>query len=433
MAGPWEQYQAVASPAPTPDAPVAAAPWEAYAAPKPRGVMDKLTGETGDRYQTWPERALRELVETPERAITAATSAPAGSREATEAMIGPAADTALAITGAPGTRFPQVSGAAKAVTPATAELKAASRAGYNSPEVAAVEVHPQPVANLSAKIENDLAQRGFRPRANQGGPVFDEVRDLVPPQGVASVRVADLHSARKALGEISKERDAVGQPTSNSAAASIAKQHLDDFLPNIQQADVIAGDAGKAARIMQEADQNWKAAKQAEMADLQLTRADRQAAKSGSGSNIENAMRQKIAAILDNPRRSSGLSDPVKAKMEEIVRGSMPRNILRKAGKLGVDGGLSLLLHTGGALETGGATLPLAVGGTVARKVGEHLTHRAGHQLSEMIRNESALSRGNAGTSAVQQALLPAGPRARTALPYAAIVSALMNQHQGAR
>lgn len=325
---------------------------------------------------------------------------------------------------------PGVPAIPKAIAPSVAELKTASRAGYNSPEVAAVEVKPQPVANLSAKVESDLATKGFRPRANQGAPVFEEVRDLVPPQGVSSVRVADLHSARKALGEIAKEVDTVGKPTSNAAAASIAKRHLDDFLPSISQADVIAGDAAKASRIMQEADQNWRAAKQAEMADLQLTRADRQAAKSGSGSNIENAMRQKIAVLLDNPRRSVGLSEPVKAKMEEIVRGSVPRNILRKAGKLGVDGGLSLLLHTGGALETGGATLPLAVGGTVARKLGEHLTSRAGRQLSEMIRNESALARGNAGASAVSRALLSGPPRARAALPYASIVSALL-QPQG--
>lgn len=325
---------------------------------------------------------------------------------------------------------PRAPAAPKVAAPTVAELKTASRAGYNSPEVAAVEVKPQPVADLAVKIESDLAGRGFRPRANQGAPVFDEIRDLVPPSGVSSVRVADLHSARKALGEIAKEVDTVGKPTSNAAAASIAKQHLDDFLPNIQQADVIAGDAAKAARIMADADKNWRAAKQAEMADLQLTRADRQAAKSGSGSNIENALRQKIAAILDNPRRSAGLSEPVKAKMEEIVRGTVPRNALRKAGKLGVDGGLSLLLHTGGALETGGATLPLAVGGTVARKVGEHLTSRSGRQLSEMIRNESALARGNTGTTAVAHALTARGPRARTSLPYAAILSALM-QPQG--
>lgn len=432
MAGPWEQYQADARGAET--SPVSGAPWEAYAAPKPRGVVDKLTGETGDRYQTWPERALRELVGTPERAITAAASAPSGSREATEAMIGPAADTALAISGTSGTRFPRIAGPPKVAPPTVAELKTESRAGYNSPEVAAVEVKPQPVADLSTKIESDLASRGFRPRPNQGAPVFDEVRDLVPPQGVSSVKVADLHSARKALGEIAKEVDTVGKPTSNAAAATIAKKHLDDFLPNIQQADVIAGDAAKAAQIMKEADANWAAAKRAENVDLQLTRADRQAAKSGTGSNIENSMRQKIAAMLDNPRRTVGFSDAEKQAMESIVRGTPTRNALRKFGKLGVDGGLSMLLHAGGALETGGATVPLAIGGTVARKLGEHLTSRAGTGLSEMVRSRSPLAAGNAGTTAVAHALTRRTPRAQASIPYAAIVSALMQpQHQGTR
>jgi hypothetical protein len=321
-----------------------------------------------------------------------------------------------------------------ASVPTVPELKAAARAGYNDPAVAAVEVRPQPVANLSTQIENELATRGFRNRPNQGRPVFEEIRDLVPPQGVASVRVADLHSARKALGQIEKERDTVGQPTSNSAAATIAKRHLDDFLPNIQQADVLAGDAAQASTIMREADANWGAAKRAESVDLQLTRADRQAAKSGMGGNIENAMRQKISVLLDNPKRTIGFSAAERQAMEDIVRGTRTRNALRSAGKMGVDGGLSMQLGAAAALGSGGTTIPVTAMGTIARMLGQRATARAGARLSEMVRSRSTLGRGNIGTNAVQQALNPPQPNTRAAIPYSAIVSALMQpQNQRAR
>lgn len=289
--------------------------------------------------------------------------------------------------------------------PSVTDLKTASRGLYQDPAVTGLEIKPQPVANLSTKIENDLLQRGYRPK--QAGGTFEEVKALTPGPGVQSVNAMDLHSARKALGVYAREVDAVGKPTAEAAAAMLAKEHLNDFLPNINQTDVVSGNARLAAELMKEADSNWSAAKRGEKVDLQLTRADRQAAKSGSGSNIENAMRQKIASMLDNPARSVGFSDAEKAAMEEIVRGTPTRNVLRKVGKLGVDGGLSLLLHAGAALPSGGATVPFAVGGTLARKIGEHLTSNAGSRLSESVRSRSPLAVSNMGQAAVGRALSP--------------------------
>lgn len=305
--------------------------------------------------------------------------------------------------------------------PTVAELKAASRAGYRAPEVAAVEINPQSTANLSAKIESDLAALGYRNRASSPEKaVFEEVRGLIPPQGVQSVKVADLHSAQKAFGIMARERDAVGAPTPKAAAASVAKQHLDDYLPNIATSDVLAGDAAAASEILAEAAKNWGAAKRAEQVDLQLTRAERQAAKSGMGGNAENAMRQKIATILDNPKRSSGYSAAEIQAMEDIVRGTRSRNALRAVGKLGVDGGLSLLLNTGAAIGSGGATIPVTMAGTLARVLGQRATSKAGVGLSEMVRSRSPLATNAKGIAAVQQALMARNPTA-AAIPYAGV------------
>lgn len=299
--------------------------------------------------------------------------------------------------------------------PAIDELKAASRASYKSPIVEAVDIDPQSVSQLSTKIQSDLANQGFRPRLTPG--VFDEVNALAPPQGVSTVKVADIDAARKALGQYAKQKDLAGAPTPDAAAASVAIKHINDYLPNLSAGDVLAGDAPAAARILKEASDNWGAAKRAQQVDLQLTRADRQAAKSGSGSNIENAMRQRIATLLDNPKRTVGYSDAEKQAMEDIVRGTPARNAFRKIGKLGVDGGLSLLLHTGTALSTHGTNLPIAVAGTAARKIGEALTGRAGASLSEMIRNRSPLAISQQAQHAVAQALV-----GRSASPTAALV-----------
>ncbi len=116
-------------------------------------------------------------------------------------------------------------------------------------------------------------------------------------------------------------------------------------------------------------------------------KADRRAAKTGSGSNMENTMRQEVDKIPDR-----GLTASERALREQIVMGDTTRNVLRKAGKLGFSDGLSLLMHSGAALGTAGATIPIGIGGTVARKVGEKLTRDQIKQLSEMIRARSPLA-----------------------------------------
>lgn len=330
------------------------------------------------------------------------------------------AETAL-MAAKPGVRAP-----APVAAPSVAELKAASRAAYRSPEIAAVQINPQSTANLATQIENRLVNQGFRP-ANEG-PVFTVLNELRPPAGVTAVGVNDIDSARKALGIMARERDAAGAATPRAAAASIARDAIGDYLPNIPARDVLAGDAARASEILGEAQANWGAAKRGEGIDLQLTRAERQAAKSGMGGNVENAMRQKIATILDNPKRTAGYSPAEIQAMEDIVRGTRGRNALRAMGKLGVDGGLSLMLNTGAAIGSGGATIPVTAAGTIARMLGQRATARAGTGLSEMVRNRSPLATGQRGQAAVQQAILPPGPSQATSIPYAAIVSALLQQ-----
>jgi len=468
MAGPWESYAA----------PVPKGPWEAYAAPATAAPSAAPQSSWSDAVTDIPAeigRTASANLDTIQQGLTNR-----GSKGPIEGLIG----TGKAILAVPGLLASPLTGAARSLighpmaqaehavgtminpavaakddpqqmyqtaagdvdtamsaarpagftpkgmtaptpvavpAPAVTDLKAASRSLYQDPAVTSLEIKPQPVADLSTKIENDLLQRGYRPK--QAGGTFDEVRALTPGPGVQSVNAMDLHSARKALGVYAREVDAVGKPTAEAAAATIAKSHLNDFLPNINQADVVSGNAQLAAELMKEADANWGAAKRGEKVDLQLTRADRQAAKSGSGSNIENAMRQKIASMLDNPARSVGFSDPEKAAMEEIVRGTPTRNVLRKVGKLGVDGGLSLLLHTGAAIPSGGATIPVAVGGTIARKIGEHLTASAGNRLSEAVRARSPLAVSNQGQAAVAQALNPQIPSSRSRALAAALMS----------
>lgn len=295
-----------------------------------------------------------------------------------------------------------------AKTPSPGQAKEAARLGYKSPEVANLEINPQAPATLSSKIESDLLGEGFRPTKTSARDVFGEVKNLTPEQGVQSVNAADMDSARKAMALYAKERDQFGKSTPQAVAAQKAMKHIDDFMDNISANDVIKGDPAAVQGKLKEARANWASGSKAEEIDFRLSRAERQAAKSGSGSNIENARRQKIDQVSEY-----GLTSEEKKLRDKIVLGSPTRNVLRKAGKAGVDGGLSLMMHAMAAFGTGGLSLPIAAAGTAARKAGEFLTAREIKLLQKMIMERSPLAKSQPATQ-----MLPPTPLLGSVMPY---------------
>jgi len=293
--------------------------------------------------------------------------------------------------------------AAHTAVPTSDELRVAAQAGYNNPIVTALEIKPAAVATKADDIISDLNRMGFRERnAPNTYAVVEDLKDPIgfsPTTGGTAAKVADFDSVRKELNTYAGERNSIGKPTAEASAAQRAIGHIDDFLDNISPADVIKGDPKQASQILQEARGNWSAASHIDDIDTRLTRAERQAAKAGTGSNIDNAIRQKISAVLDVTGRTRGYTPEEIAQMERVVRGTPTSNLMRVLGKFGVSGGLSLLLHAGAAIPSGGATIPIAVAGTIARKIGEKVTQNNAAKISEMIGNRSPLGQSIASTS----------------------------------
>lgn len=259
--------------------------------------------------------------------------------------------------------------------PSSQDLKASAVSVYDSPAIKAINIHPNDAAALGSKIENDLLRQGFRPTSGNAPATFSEVKNLTPPQGVQAVKVDDLRSARRALNIAAGQRDQLtGAPTPDANAAHQAIAHIDAFLDTL-------------APELKTANADYSAAKSADRLDYRLSKAEHRAARSGTGGNLENVMRQEADKI-----QNRGLTPEEQAMRDRIVLGSAARNALRTTGKLGVDGGLSLMLHSGAAIGSGGATLPVTVAGTVARKVGEALTRSEMAKLSEAIRSRSPLA-----------------------------------------
>lgn len=282
--------------------------------------------------------------------------------------------------------------------PSVGELKSAAKSVFNDPAIKSIQVSPEQVSGLASQINNSLTQQGFRPTTGSAPATFAEINRLAPPapkevtgldrlqaemngqpipianETPKSITVDDLRAARRALSMAAGQKDAIGKATPEANAASQAIQQIDGFLNTV-------------APEIEKANANYSAAKQAEQLDFRSMRAEHRAAKTGSGSNIENTMRQEVDKLSNR-----GLTPQEQTLRNQIVEGDPARNALRKIGKLGFGDGVSMMYHAALAVPTGGATLPLGLAATIGRKIGENLTKNDIETLNRMIRMRSPLA-----------------------------------------
>jgi hypothetical protein len=260
------------------------------------------------------------------------------------------------------------------------QLRDAGTSVYNDPAVKNAQALPPDVANLSTAIEQELIQKGFRPTTGSAPGTFAEVNRMMPPGfqpggpgigPVTSISVDDLRAVTRALGQTAKQT-ADFKATPDAKAAVLAKNKVNDFLETL-------------APGLKEANQNYSRGEMLRELDFRTIKRDREAAKSGSGSNLENKMR----SVADDVLKMRGLKPDEAELADKIVRGTPARNALRKVGKLGISDGLSALIHMLGAPTSGGLTVPIAAAGTTARRVGESLTRRQLQQLSDLLASKA--------------------------------------------
>lgn len=274
--------------------------------------------------------------------------------------------------------------APKPRTITTEELKATADAGFNKGRGTGLEIAPESAKLLSDDIKASLLQDGFRDYLSPA--TFRAIDELKSPAG-PTVTISDLAGVRSILGKAAKN------PV-ESAAASRAISQIDDYLANLPDADTVAGHAPSTARIFQDARGNWAAYKRAETVDTAVSKAERQAGRSGAGANIDNAVRQRISAILNDPKKSRGFSADELAQMEKIVEGTFIGNAARLLGKLAPTGVVSGALGGGAGYAVGGpagaALLPML--GYGAKKVGDISTMRQVQVLNDLVRSRSPLA-----------------------------------------
>lgn len=275
----------------------------------------------------------------------------------------------------------------KTVAPSIQELKSAAKADYQSPEVAGLEVKPSTIKSYAGTTKNALNIEGFD--ENVAPKTFGILSKLETIPTGATVTGQNFNSLRKMLGKAAGSVE-----PSEKAAASMAIEQLDSFIPSIPGREVIAGDVGAAAEKLATARGNYSAAKQAEKIDQKLVQAEVRAASANSGMNVANTIRQRMADVVLNPKQSRGLLPEEIDQAKAISEGTGTQNALRMAGNiLGGGGGLgTAVVGAIGGVATGGPGAALPIAGFALRAIGNKLTIRQAERLSEAIRSRAPLA-----------------------------------------
>lgn len=288
-------------------------------------------------------------------------------------------------------------------------IKDAATAGYEMLKKSGTTISPEGTTELMGEIQRSLHEGNFRDYLEPA--TFRAIQEL----GTGENRtVGQIDTVRKLLLRVPKTNPSEGE------AARRAVDAIDDFLINVPEQFVMSGNPATDAAILKHAQRNWALHKQLETLEEATTKAQRRAASTGTGANRINTARQEVRKILDSDKKSRGLSDEVKNKMEEIVLGTWMSNKTRTLSKFAPTGPVSIVgpLLTG-EVAGGAAGASLATGGFLAKHLGEYLTDRQMKQLEQLMRSESPIGRPIAREIApeiAEQKMVPAATAARSAL-----------------
>lgn len=263
------------------------------------------------------------------------------------------------------------------------ELTTLKNATYKQADNAGVAYSPDGYDRMLAGIAKEVQADNFNPDRHRAAASF--IQDMIAKRG-QPMTLTQLDQLRQNV-----RRDLITPSYGNQAASADAHfgylilDEIDEFIATAKGKDVIAGSAGDGNTLILAARELNTRLRKTELLEEALTKAERRAASTGSGGNINNAIRQNIRAILDSKKRSKAFTKAELFEMESLIRQGSMENFLRWVGKFSPTGnGLIGMLQVGGTiLNPSMAALPIA--GMVAKGIADKGTLNKVNRLRDNV------------------------------------------------
>lgn len=266
-------------------------------------------------------------------------------------------------------------------TPSLEDLQTARTAAYKEVSDSGAQYTPEATKDLAKQIISNVADAGFDPGLHpKAARMLDIISDRSNQAAGYTPSPSQLDQLRQNIG-----RDVAGSSDAGERRMGvIMKKTIDGFMGNATP-DQITGAADPAAvaqTLATARDLNTRVAKLEKLDGLDEAAADR-ASVTGSGANINNTTRQNVLRFKNQVKN---LTPEEEAAAQTVISGTPTGNLMRKIGKTSPgNGGLMANMHLVGAELSHGATVPIGIGASIAKFLGDASTTRNVQALRNII------------------------------------------------
>lgn len=233
-----------------------------------------------------------------------------------------------------------------ATAPSAEELAARSSQLFKQAKESNVEINARDFANTMKTIGSELREEGYDPRSYPKLDVaFSQLQNAKMPKDFN-----ELKTLRKFIQGAQKSND-----LEEKRLATILKDRFDDYVLNIPETSVKAGDK-QGLQAWKEARDVYSRMSKAEIFDDMLETAELTKGKF-SQSGLENALYNELKKLATNEKRMRLFTPEEQEAIRQAVRGSNMQNVLRIFGKFAPTSSVSSILP----LLTTAASAPLGL------------------------------------------------------------------------
>jgi hypothetical protein len=280
-------------------------------------------------------------------------------------------------------------------------IKDAADKAYKVADSADLIISKDAMARTAEDIKNNLADFGFHPQLQPRVNVILKELDRVSSENITGKGV---DTVRRIAKSAAKSDDA-----SEHALGKMIIAKIDDMMVNLSPSDVIMGDAAVASNAYKEGRTLWHKQEKLGTVEEATKRAANNAAVSGTGGNVDNAVRQQFRSILNSPSARRGFSPDELSAIEDIVKGTPSQNAMRFLGKLSPSGsGLMAALNVGAIAANPIMAIPSAAG-IAAKTVSDKKTMKNIDVLKEIIANDGKKTPNPSNEKLIRALILQSG------------------------
>ncbi len=264
--------------------------------------------------------------------------------------------------------------------PSLEDIAAASKAAYQKAEDAGVVLSKDGLKDLVKGIKEEVKDFGYLPS------LHPRVAATMKEMGGVFKNDTTLKDA-DVLRRVANNARMSPDPSEAALGGKIVGT-LDDYLANVTPDQVVMGDAEAGVKALQEARGLYSRMRKSTLIDDAQKAAELRAAATGSGGNVDNLTRQRIASILLDKTKSKGFTAAEKKALDTVVRGTPAQNIARLVGKLSPSGnGLMAALGGGMTVAKPEFGVPAMAAGFIAKRLADGATARNLGIADALIRN----------------------------------------------